>query len=26
VQNGQYNIHWLEDFLKTEAETPPLQS
>ena len=26
VQNGQYNIHWLEDFLKTEAETPSLQS
>jgi acetyl-CoA carboxylase, biotin carboxylase subunit len=26
VQNGQYNIHWLEDFLKTEAETAPLQS
>ena len=25
VQNGQYNIHWLEDFLKTEAEAP-LQS
>ena len=20
VQNGQYDIHWLEDFLKTEAE------
>jgi acetyl-CoA carboxylase, biotin carboxylase subunit len=26
VQNGQYNIHWLEDFLKAEAETAPLQS
>ncbi len=22
VQNGQYNIHWLEDFLKTEVEAP----
>src|SRR5271163_851442 len=22
VQNGQYDIHWLEDFLKAEAETP----
>jgi len=20
VQNGQYDIHWLEDFLKAEAE------
>ncbi len=22
VQNGQYDIHWLEDFLKTQAEAP----
>jgi acetyl-CoA carboxylase biotin carboxylase subunit len=26
VQNGLYNIHWLENFLKTEAEAQSLES